>query len=705
MKIGLRRVLAILALAALAAPAVLVAAPAGLYFTLTPGADFPVGQSAGLFTIGGGATLGAAYRLALGFPILVGADLGYTLHPLDFPLPKQLHLIAAGVGLGTELAIAPRLPLSLAVSGGYYYGLTQGPDESIVGGGNPYARASALLSYRINPSLSVGLGGGFQVFFASPQPLLMGVTAHLGTTYRIPLGGGEESFEPASTRPALLRISQLKFEEILPVFYQYYASHPIGTAVLENKEPADITDLRLSVFVKGFMDSPKMTVLDGVLARGQSRQIDLFALFNTGVLDITEGTKVSAEVTVEYAQKGSHKKATAQETVRLNHRNASIWDDDRRAAAFVTARDPSVLRFSKAIDGLIRSQDNQAVDHNMRSAMALHQALSLYGMRYVIDPKSSYQDAIRNKLALDFLQFPRQTLSYRAGDCDDLSILYSALLESVGIETAFITVPGHIYMAFALGLDERQARRTFARPEDLIIREDGVWVPVEVTEIQGGFLKAWTAGAKQWRENASAGQANLYPLAEAWKTFEPVGLAGEGENLVFPTVKEVEKTYATEFDRFLHREVDGRAVTLEKEVQKSRSSPASLNKLGLLYARFGIFDQAEKRFRAAIGKEEYVPALVNLGNVLYLKRDFPGAMGAFDRARKKEPKNPAVLLNIARIQYEQEKYDAARQSYQALAAVDPGLAQENRYLTLQGDESARASEARTQKEKMTWQEE
>jgi tetratricopeptide (TPR) repeat protein len=474
--------------------------------------------------------------------------------------------------------------------------------------------------------------------------------------------------------------------------------------VLENREPTDITDLKLSVFIKGFMDSPKITVLDGALARGQSRKVDLFALFNTAVLDITEGTKVSAEVAVEYSQKAAHKKATAQETVRLNHRNASLWDDDRRAAAFVTARDPAVLRFSKASDGLIRSQDNQAVDHNLRSAMAMHQALSLYGMRYVVDPKSAYAEAIKNKLQLDFLQFPRQTLSYKAGDCDDLSILYSALLESVGIETAFVTVPGHIFLAFALDLNEAQARRIFLRPEDLIVAQGKVWVPVEVTETQGGFLKAWAAGAKQWRENSAAGQASFYPLSEAWKTFEPVGLPGEGEGLVFPASKDVEKSYAGEFDRFLHREVDDRAAALEKEAQKSGDSPSALNKLGLLYARFGMLSQAEKQFRKAVARQEYLPALVNLGNVLYLKRDFPGAMGAFDRARKKEPKNPSVLLNIARILYEQEKYDSARQSYEALAAVDPQLAKENRYLALQGDATARAANAAAQKEKMIWQE-
>jgi transglutaminase-like putative cysteine protease len=35
---------------------------------------------------------------------------------------------------------------------------------------------------------------------------------------------------------------------------------------------------------------------------------------------------------------------------------------------------------------------------------------------------------------------------YRAGDCDDLSILYCSLLEAIGIRTAFVTIPGHIFM-------------------------------------------------------------------------------------------------------------------------------------------------------------------------------------------------------------------------------------------------------------------
>ena len=89
--------------------------------------------------------------------------------------------------------------------------------------------------------------------------------------------------------------------------------------------------------------------------------------------------------------------------------------------------------------------------------MGMFEALRLYGINYVIDPNSSYIELSSQAEAVDYLQFPHQTLFYRGGDCDDLSILYSALLESVGIETAFITIPGHIYMAFALDIGEDEA--------------------------------------------------------------------------------------------------------------------------------------------------------------------------------------------------------------------------------------------------------
>ncbi len=494
-----------------------------------------------------------------------------------------------------------RLPVSLWAGGGYYIGLTQDSGGEPVAGGNPFVSAGAEVSYRVTTNLGIGLGGSWTLLLGQPQALASSVSARLGVSWRIPLGGSEYPEEPfLPERPALLELSSVEFDDLLPVFYQYYDTHPIGHAVLENGEPRAARDIAVSVFIRSYMDSPKTTTIEEELAPGKTLPIDLLALFSDEVLAITEGTKASVEITLTYTVGGSPRRSQLVETVFLNHRNASIWDDDRRAAAFVTARDPAVLRLAKSVAGVIGDREGLVVDSHLATAMALHQALGLYGLRYVVDPKTPYKDLVSRKQDLDFLQFPRQTLDYKAGDCDDLTTLFCAALEAVDIETAFITIPGHIYAAFALDMSPEMAKSVLRRPEDLVIEDGKAWVPVEITEIKGGFLKAWTLGAKQWRENAAAGRAKLHPVRAAWTLFAPVGLPGEGEAIALPQAAAITKSYLAENTAFAHQQVDDRAAMLQQEIARAKDKNPLINKLGVLYARFGLLDQAEKEFRKAI---------------------------------------------------------------------------------------------------------
>ena len=41
-----------------------------------------------------------------------------------------------------------------------------------------------------------------------------------------------------------------------------------------------------------------------------------------------------------------------------------------------------------------------------------------------------------DRAAIDHIQYPAQTLGGKTGDCDDLTVLYCALLESAGMATA-----------------------------------------------------------------------------------------------------------------------------------------------------------------------------------------------------------------------------------------------------------------------------
>jgi tetratricopeptide (TPR) repeat protein len=225
-----------------------------------------------------------------------------------------------------------------------------------------------------------------------------------------------------------------------------------------------------------------------------------------------------------------------------------------------------------------------------------------------------------------------------------------------------------------------------------------------VTEIRGGFLKAWALGAKEWRENAGAGRANLYPVHEAWVLFAPVGLPGEGETIVLPPAAAIAKGYQAEYTTFVRQEVDGRAAALTKEIAKAKDKNPLINRLGVLYARFGLVDQAEKEFRKAIVGDPYVPALINLGNILYLKEDLRGSLVFFQQAQKKDPDNETALLNMARINHALGRYDEATQSYNLLAKVAPAAAQEYSFLSQKADEGARASEVSGLKEAVLWEE-
>jgi tetratricopeptide (TPR) repeat protein len=670
-------------------------------FGLSPGINIPIGQSADRYKMGGFGSLTVNYKPPMQVPLYLGADLGYGFSPYTVDMDSSLNLTSLGALVGTELPLG-RLAIDLYAGGGYYYGFTKDEVGETRAGGNPYYTGGAALSFYISPTLSVGIGSSYRSYLGKPESVMNGITLRLGTTYRRYLRGESRFALPPTDRPALLELTEVRTEGVFPVFYQYYDDHPIGKIVLANGESRSVEDMQVSVFIKRYMDSPKTYQVPGALEKGEKKEIDLYALFTERVLDITEGTKVAAEISVDYACRGQARRLEHVETIRLEHRNASIWDDDRRAAAFVTAKDPAVLRFSKTLAGMVRDNAVQAVDYNMQVAMAVHRALSIYGVSYVVDPKTPYAEYVKKKHAIDFLQFPRQTLVYKAGDCDDLSILYAALLESVSVDTAFVTVPGHIYIAFALDADPEDLPRDYSRPEDFIVREGRVWIPVEVTEVGGDFLLAWETGAREWRRYAELDKAAFYPMADAWKVFEPVGLPGSSD-MTLPTAERVREAYATELALFVDREIGDKVRQLKQEIARSGKNPRLVNRLGVLYARYGLYDRAEEQFSGIAAQDDYVPALMNLGNIHYLKKDTTGALAYYNRAYRLDPYNPRILVSLLRVHRDREETEQAKKTYEQLARVSPETADEYRYLFEGGSDAARAGAAGVA-ESLLWEE-
>jgi tetratricopeptide (TPR) repeat protein len=695
------------------------AAPPPFSLTVTPSFDVPLFSDAGLYNVGFGARLQADYRLPALPLLFFGANIGYSFVPLELTyLPASLSLVNAGLAVGVRIDPVPRMSLRVQGAAGGFYGFMD--DGSGTGGFNPFLSGGVEASWALIPALSLGLGASYRHFFGLYNDLA--VTLGATWTFGAAAAGTVQPKErkPAQPKPAPLKtepsqkqpdavpgkgleLSGITFAGVFPAFYKFYNTNPVGMAVLHNWEKEEARDIRVSFLVKQYMDNAKQASVPSTLAPGKEAAIDLFGLFRSNILEVSEPTLVSANVIVEYTVAGAQRRQEYTETLRINNRNAMNWEDDQRAAAFVTARDPTVLKFSRNVTAMMKGKASSALNAKLLMAMGMHEALCLYGLEYVVDPTTPFTEFSQKKDAVDFLQFPQQTLEYKAGDCDDLSILYCAILESVGVDTAFITVPGHIYMAVSLDTSPEEARKVFLRPDDLVFRGSRTWLPLEVTMRDGDFLKAWDAGARQWRESLAKGAAELLPVKECWGKYEAVGFSSAVVPITMPATELVVKSYTEEVARFINREISTRVSALQADAKRAQDPAKATNKLGILYAQFGLYDQAEKEFQR-LADREYVPALLNMGTLFYARGDARKALGFYQRAQKKEPANPAVLLGIARVNHDLENYGEARAAFAQLKDVDSDLAERFAYIDLRGEEASRAAAASQAKGEMLWAE-
>jgi tetratricopeptide (TPR) repeat protein len=675
--------------------------------TVTPGIDVPLGEYADYYGLG--ATLKLQGRVHPGsFPVypLFGMDYAYLPSQAD----ASVSLLTGWLGAGSRLQLGPRLSGRAAAGAGFYYGFLNGGSVSDTG---PAYEGSLAVDFLVNPRIDLSLGVSYKGY----PGLYTGINAVFGTAVHVgDTGEREQRLEESRNArrqqlPDLLKpgpgrglqLVSVNYDDVFPVFHKHYDDHPVGVAVIENMESEAITEVKIQLLIKQYMDSPKLCVVLPKLEAGARADVDLYALFSDRILEVTEGTKVPADLQVEYLMDGRQYGEVRTETVRLLDRNAMTWDDDRRAAAFVTAKDPAVLGFSKTISGLISDKGLKAVSTALQTAIAVHEGLRLYGLSYVTDPQTPYVELAKTSNRVDYLQFPRQTLQYRAGDCDDISILYAALLESVGIETAFITVPGHIFMAFVAESDPEAAARAYLNQQDLIFLKDRAWVPVEVTE-RDGFLTAWQAGAKLWREAAAENSAQFYPIHEAWASYEPVGLPGAAGAMALPGRERIENAYFGELMRFIDREIYPRVQQLEAQLTANKGDIKVRNRLGVLYARYGVYDKAKAEFEQVLTSGEYAPSLCNLGNISFLEEEYMKALTYYQRANAVDPGNAGVLLGLSRVHYELENYTMSRLAHQELAGIDSSLAEKYVFLRVEGDGGERAAQSGGLKGEVLWDE-
>jgi len=626
------------------------------------------------FAAAWGGSIGLEYAPPAGIPLalrLAGAySTGGFLPYQGVAVPGSLSEASIMAGAGMGFALAPPLTLRGFLDGGVAIGsVTAG--ESV-----PYAaaRAGAGLDLRITDALSARLDAGFTYMFG----LYGGFGATLGLTYALP--------EARSQGLRLFEFRTVDVKNVFPIFRSFYDENPVGAVQLVNTGKRTATNVRVSFIIRQYMDAPKECAAFERIAPGQVVDVPLYGLFNDGILSVTEATKVNAEVVVEYGTDSTQSKTS---TVLVYDRNALTWDDDRKAAAFVSSKDPWVLDLSGNIAAATKDARNPEVNENLQAAIAFHEGLRAYGISYVLSPNRPFARAVLDAAAVDSLKFPRQTLGYRAGDCADLSVLYASCFEAAGIETALVTVPGHIFIAVDLGIRPSDPGARAFDDRELIAFDGRLWLPIETTMRESGFTDAWRKAAAQWRDASAKGLAAVYPVHEAWKSYPPVGLPADRSTVAPPAASVVRKSFAAELDKVVKAELSMRLASLGP-VKDAKSR----NARGTVYGKYGMYAEAEQDFKAA-AKDGLLAAVVNLGNIAFIRSDLKGAYSYYQQAAKQSPDNPRLLVNIARVASAMGRLDEVTATLIKVRQLDPGTADRYASLALAVPGGTRAAEAQT----------
>ena len=668
----------------------------GISISAAPTVSLPMGETADLYQLGVGGEMEIKFPL-VNSPFALFGELNYQNVQLQSEA-GNLHLLMGGGGLYYRVLTNKLFTVGPRVATGGYLGYFQDTSSSF----NPY--------YAVGVSGELSLGKGVTISLIPEYRSLVTQTSgqfsslYSGVDISLSVSLEPQAMKSGSRRPKL-RILAPEYRQIFPVIYKHYDQSPIGSVRIRNEEGRTISDVRIDFYVPAYMDGPQTIAEIDNIKSGDELVIPITALFQNSVLELTEKDSAQSQIIINYTVANASLTATRNETLRIYDRNSINWDDDRKAAAFVTAKDPTILKFSRNVVSEIGSRGRTVMNSNLADAIGLFEALKEYGLEYKIDPDSSYELLSQDESSTDYLQFPVQTLDYKSGDCDDLTILYSSMLESVSIETGFVTTPGHIYLAFSLDLSEAEARRIFGSTNGILIAEGKAWLPVEITLLNEGFLKAWEVGARQWREASANGNAAFYPVRSAWSIYEPTWF-GSGENSGvadrLPDANVIFAKYAQSMDQFVQVQITPQVARLEEGI-RTRPSPRLFNQLGTLYARYGLISKAEEQFRRG-ADARYMPSLVNLGNVYYLSGDLETALGYYEKARALSPENTDVLLSLARANFEIEKYEKAEEFYEIAQLLDPVQAQKFSYIAGGTTETARASDAR-ERRAVLWTEE
>jgi hypothetical protein len=412
------------------------------------------------------------------------------------------------------------------------------------------------------------------------------------------------------------------------------------------------------------------------LQPGQSAEIKLKAVFNNNILNVTEDTSVQTLLEASYYDNGKRESFSKNQTISVYEKHKLLWDEGDRYASFITPKDTPILSFVRSV--VTQYKDTK---DNSQLAAVLFNALGVYGLTYIPDPTNPYQVTSGKADTVDYIQFPRETLERKSGDCDDLVAIYTAALESMGVDTRVIEVPGHMFMMFSTGVSADDD--DYNMDDMYVIYEGKLWIPVETTVVGSSFVKAWELGAANYYKWKDKG-LTLMNIQHAWETYKPASLAESRWKPTEVSKEDIDKKFPTEFSSMLKISSQTQTRFYRQKIEKNPSDVDAHLQIGIALAKLGDRPEAMKYFDKVIALQpNNAAALNNRGNLFMIDDKYAEAQKAYRDATLASPDDPYVWINLAKAYKATNAIKEAKEAFIKAQTLDPGVKKRYKALGLE----------------------
>lgn len=418
-----------------------------------------------------------------------------------------------------------------------------------------------------------------------------------------------------------IEIQKVDIGYLFPALMNVYSSEPSGFVTIKNNSKEQIKNIRVNSYIRKYMDFASESESVQTLDPGEIVSIPIKTILNNSVLEINENLNLQMKLSIKWNESSKENSMDIIRPVTICKKSAIVWNDTAMLSCFILPNDKTVTDFA------IRSIRNKEkiISKELANGVYICNSVGSLPISYIADPKTPVVENLQNKYAVDTVRFPFETLEFKGGDCDDLTTLLCSLMESCGIQTALITTPGHIFVAFNTKMTYSKTWENLSEEYGVLDVDGTVWIPIEVTAVGKGFLEAWKIGTSILMTE----DFEFVSVEDSFTRYKSV-------TAIIP---EKELYVETQMEKNLNREAEEKINLLfNNSLQKSSVECVEVDELNILAEEYFLIGQIEKSIEVLLKayslEQNNQNVLENLAELYRIKGDEKASKKYFDKAQK-----------------------------------------------------------------------